>query len=220
VKSSDYKYCPRCRSRLRNKSEAFECPHCGMIIYKNSAPTASILIIREGHVLLAKRDVEPFKGEYDAVGGFLKYGEDPITGVLREAAEEPGLKVQVLGLLGIYMDRYGRGGKRTMNFYYVGSIAGGRMRANDDVAELTWFSIDQPPMLAFKSQAKVLRDLRIWLRSCSSSVLRISPGQTTAGAPVCVRIAFGVESAHQPDGRPASACVTAHFRAVAGRISG
>lgn len=162
MKSSDYKYCPRCRSKLRNTSEAFECSHCGMIIYKNSAPTASILIVREGKVLLARRAVEPFKGEYDAVGGFLKYGEDPMAGVVRETQEETGLKARILGLLGVYMDRYGKGGKRTLNFYYVGSIAGGRIRAKDDVSELKWFPIEQPPRLAFKSQVKVLRDLRIW----------------------------------------------------------
>jgi len=133
-----------------------------MIIYKNSAPTASILIMRDNEVLLAKRDVEPFKGEYDVVGGFLKYGEDPVSGVLRETVEETGLKVKILGTLGVYMDAYGKGGKRTLNFYYVGSIISGRIRAKDDVAELTWFPIDKLPRPAFRSQLKVFRDLRKW----------------------------------------------------------
>ena len=141
-----------------------------MIIYKNSAATASILIIRGGRVLLATRAFEPYKGEYDAVGGFLRYGEDPIAGVLRETAEETGLRAEILGFLGVYMDRYGRAGKRTLNFYYVGSIAGGRMRAKDDVSELKWFPIEQPPRLAFKSQMKVLVDLRRWYKNRTAKI--------------------------------------------------
>ena len=162
MKPSDYKYCPRCKSKLKRTTDSFECPNCGMIIYKNSAPTASILIIKANKVLLAKRNVEPFKGRYDVVGGFLKYGEDPITGVLRETHEETGLKVKILGALGVYMDTYGRGGKCTLNFYYIGSIISGRIRAKDDVAELRWFPINKPPRPAFRSQVKVFKDLRKW----------------------------------------------------------
>ncbi len=168
MKSSDYKYCPRCKSRLKNKAEAFECVHCGMVIYKNSAPTASILIVRGNQVLLARRGVDPFKGKYDVVGGFLRYGEDPITGALREAREETGLTVKILSMLGVHVDTYGRGGKRTLNFYYVGSIVRGRMKATDDVAELTWFPLNRLPMPAFKSQLSVFKDLRKWHRQRSA----------------------------------------------------
>jgi ADP-ribose pyrophosphatase YjhB (NUDIX family) len=163
VKPSDYKFCPRCKSRLKNTVDAFECGRCGMVIYKNSAPTASALIIRDGKVLLGKRGVPPLKGKYDVVGGFLKYGEDPLTGVLREAREETGLKVKILGMLGVYMDTYGRGGKSTLNFYYVATILSGRIQARDDVAELQWFPINKLPRPAFKSQLKVFQDLRTWL---------------------------------------------------------
>jgi ADP-ribose pyrophosphatase YjhB (NUDIX family) len=162
MKASDYRYCPRCRSRLKNTTEAFECSECGMVIYKNSAPTASMLIIRNGRVLLARRKVEPFKGKLDVIGGFLKYGEHPLRGVLRETQEETGLKVKILDFLGVYMDTYGKGGKRTLNFYYVGSIASGRMRARDDVAALEWFPLDRLPRPAFESQKAVFRDLRKW----------------------------------------------------------
>ncbi len=121
-----------------------------------------MLIIKKDKVLLAKRDVEPFKGKYDVVGGFLKDGEDPVTGVVRETAEETGLKVKILEMLGVYMDTYGKGGKRTLNFYYIGEISGGRIRAKDDVAELEWFPITEPPRPAFKSQVKVFHDLLKW----------------------------------------------------------
>ncbi len=162
---SDYKYCPRCKSDLTNTSEAFRCRRCGMVIYKNSAPTASVLILRDRRLLLARRNAEPHKGEYDVVGGFLKYGEDPLAGALRETLEETGLEVHILGFLGVYMDRYGRNGKHTLNFYYVGSIKSGRIRPQDDVAELIWFPLDELPDTAFRSQQQVFRDLRRWCKS-------------------------------------------------------
>ncbi len=162
--SSEYKYCPRCASRLKKRRGAFDCPACGLTLYMNSAPTASVFILRKGEVLLARRQFAPFKGKYDVVGGFLEYGEHPLKGARRETREETGLKVRILGLLGVYMDTYGPGGKSTLNFYYVGSVLSGRMRAKDDVAELKWFPLDKPPHMAFKSQAVAIRDLRKWVR--------------------------------------------------------
>ncbi len=165
MKPSDYRFCPRCKAKLKNTADAFECASCGMVIYKNSAPTASILIVRGDKVLLARRGFPPFKGKFDVVGGFLKYGEQPIRGVLRETREETGLKVRILAFLGVYMDTYGRGGKSTLNFYYIGSIVSGRIEANDDVAELKWFPISRLPSPAFKSQLRVFKDLRRWYRA-------------------------------------------------------
>ncbi len=164
MRASDWKYCPRCASRLQKRQQAFECPECGMTIYRNSAPTASVLILRKDHVLLAKRKVEPFQGQYDVVGGFLEYGEHPLHGAIREAREETGLNVKILDLLGVYMDTYGPGGKSLLNFYYVGSVVNGRMRANDDVAALEWFPLENVPRTAFKSQHTAFRDLRRWFR--------------------------------------------------------
>lgn len=157
---SDYKSCPRCKSDLKNKVDSFECASCGMKIYKDSAPTASVLILRKDKVLLAKRSIDPFKGKYDVIGGFLKYGEDPLTGVVREAKEETGLKVKVTRMLGMYMDIYGKGGKYTLNIYYIGEIISGKMKAGDDAGSLKWFPIANLPKPAFKNQIEVFKDLQ------------------------------------------------------------
>ncbi len=164
MSSSDYKFCPRCASRLTKRRGAFDCAACGLTLYMNSAPTASVFIIRKGEVLLAKRQFAPLKGKYDVVGGFLEYGEHPLNGAHRETREETGLKVKIIDLLGVYMDTYGPAGKSTLNFYYIGRSLGGRMRARDDVAQLKWFPLDKPPRLAFKSQATAIQDLQQWLR--------------------------------------------------------
>ncbi len=161
----NFKYCPRCKSELKNNPEFYKCKNCGQIIYKNSAPTASVLIIKGDKVLLAVRGIAPFKGKYDIVGGFLKYGEDPIIGVLREVKEETGLKVKILDMLGIYMDTYGENGEPTLNVNYIGKIISGKMKASDDVAKLEWFPIGKLPKPAFKNQIKAFEDLQKWYLS-------------------------------------------------------
>lgn len=111
---------------------------------------------------MAKRAIQPFEGKYDVIGGFLKYGEDPIKGVIREVREETGLKVKIIQFLGIYMDIYGKGGKAILNIYYIGKIISGKIKAHDDVASLEWFSINNLPHPAFKNQEEVFRDLQKW----------------------------------------------------------
>ena len=157
-----YKFCPQCKTKLDLTGEYPYCSNCDLTIYLNSKPTASILLIDGDKVLLGKRAINPFKDEYDIIGGFLKNGEDPVTGVLREAKEETGLTVKITNLLGIYMDIYGKGGDYTLNIYYIGKIINGEMKASDDVAELEWFEIEDLPKPAFKNQEEVFKDLQKW----------------------------------------------------------
>jgi 8-oxo-dGTP diphosphatase len=160
----NWKHCPQCKNELDLTGEYPYCKHCALTIYKNSKPTASVLLVKDDKVLLAKRGIEPFKGMYDIVGGFLKDGEDPIEGVKREAKEETGLKIKILDFLGIYMDTYGPTGEHTFNTYYVGEIIGGEMSPQDDVSELEWVPIADPPTPAFKSQTTVLKNLQKWYK--------------------------------------------------------
>lgn len=157
-----YKFCPRCKTELDLSGEYPHCPKCDLTIYFNSKPTASILLLDKDKVLLGKRAIEPFKGKYDIIGGFLKNGEDPVTGVLRETKEETGLKIKITEFFGIYMDTYGKGGDYTLNIYYLGKIISGKMKASDDVAQLEWVPISKLPKPAFKSQEKVFVDLQEW----------------------------------------------------------
>lgn len=158
----DWKYCPQCKKPLDTSGEHPYCKHCKLTIYQNSKPTASVFLINGDKILLSKRGIEPYKGKYDVIGGFLKLGEDPKKGAIREAREETGLKIKIIDMLGIYQDRYGKNGEYTFNIYYVGKIVGGKMRPQDDVSELTWFSIKKLPKPAFKSQTETFRDIKAW----------------------------------------------------------
>ena len=165
MKPEDFKFCPRCKNKLEKLAEGFKCPKCKLKIYPHSSTTASVLLIDDDKVLLTRRGIEPFRGEYDVIGGFLKYAEDPIKGLLRETKEETGLKIKIIHFLGVYMDNYGKDGESTFNLYYIGKIVSGKISPHDDVASLEWKSVTNLPKPAFKSQVKVFKDLKKWFLS-------------------------------------------------------
>jgi len=159
-----YKFCPQCTTKLIIKEGSPFCSKCKIHVYENSKPAAGVLIIKDGKVLLTRRGVEPCKGKYDAVGGFLKYNENPRRCVTREVKEETGLKVKIIDLLGIYTDTYGRGGDAVLVLYYVCIVVSGTPKPQDDVAELVWFGIDKIPRMAFLHQKEVMGDFKKWFK--------------------------------------------------------
>ncbi|PZN12055.1 MAG: 8-oxo-dGTP diphosphatase [Bacillota bacterium] len=50
-------------------------------------------LVRDGRVLLLERRKPPNAGRWNAPGGKLEAGEDPVAGIVREFAEETGLRL-------------------------------------------------------------------------------------------------------------------------------
>lgn len=123
----------------------------------NSKPAASVLILDGEKILLGKRSIEPSKGKWDIIGGFLNYGEHPHEGAIREAKEESGLDIEITGYIGTFMDVYGENQEATLNMGFTSRIAGGEMLPNDDIAELKWFSAHHLPSdIAFENGKRML----------------------------------------------------------------
>jgi ADP-ribose pyrophosphatase YjhB (NUDIX family) len=134
------------------------------VLYPHSSVTVSALPEEgEGRVLLARRAHEPFRGLWDAVGGFLDEGEHPLDGLRREVLEETGLGFEPVELLGIWMGSYGDDARATLNLFWTGRLGAGAPHAADDVAELRWFSRDDlPPPDDLAFDGLVADVLRAW----------------------------------------------------------
>ena len=160
---ADFIYCPQCRNKLIKLGRNTHCNHCNITYYKNSKPTAGALPVKDDQVLLAKRGIEPFKGEYDIIGGFLHDGEHPEDGAKREAEEETGQKVEIIDLIGIYIDKYGKNGKYTLSMIYVAKMLDDKIKAQEDVASLHWIPIGKVPKNhGFQNTKQALIDLKKW----------------------------------------------------------
>jgi ADP-ribose pyrophosphatase YjhB (NUDIX family) len=163
------RFCIRCGARLRRARKAGwtrrigECPRCGWIDWNNPAPTASILIVRRGRVLLVRRAVAPARGAWDTPGGFIEAGETAQQAARREAREELGVDVTLERVIGIYPDVYGVGRLPSLNIHYLGRLKGdaSAVRAGDDAAACAWFPLGRlPRRLAFTNGRIALRQLR------------------------------------------------------------
>ena len=151
-----YSFCPKCGDKLKivnhDNKPRLQCASRGFIFYQNAKPTASVLIENDkGEILLTRRAIEPLKGYWDTAGGFCEEDEHPEDAAKREIKEELGVEVELTGLVGIFMDRYGDNGDWTINLHYSGRIKGGDIKPADDIDGYEWFSIDRLPKVAFAS---------------------------------------------------------------------
>jgi ADP-ribose pyrophosphatase YjhB (NUDIX family) len=158
---SNYKFCPQCKAGLKTKYEEghkrLVCPQCDFIYYNNSKPTASAVIVNGNKILLCRRAISPYKDFWDLPGGFLEGGEDPEEGVKREIKEELQVEIDIIDILGIFMDRYGRDGDYTLNIYYLAKIKSGKPCPDSDINEIKWFRKDNlPSKMAFKNNEQAL----------------------------------------------------------------
>ena len=160
-----YRYCPYCAASLAfvaiEGRDRLACHACGEVFYENAKPCAGALVVREGKILLGLRDREPYRGLWDIPGGFLEAEEHPEAGAIREVKEETGLDIHPDGLIGIYMDRYGKGNSPyTLNIFYEAHVTGGSERPSSDLADLRWFHVEQLPWeaIAFKNAEEAIKD--------------------------------------------------------------
>ena len=101
-------------------------------------------------VLLVKRKIAPFKGQFAIPGGFVLENEDLDQAALRELKEETGVSDVYLEQLYSFgkPDRDPRG--RVVTIAYFALISADRkLKAGSDAAEAAWFPMDDLPPLAF-----------------------------------------------------------------------
>jgi len=108
-----------------------------------SAPLIGVgaVIFDEGRVLLIRRAFAPLKGHWSLPGGLVELGETLLDAVVREVAEETGLRVEALQLIEL-LDRIYYEDSQVRYHYvvadYLCRVVGGALAASSDAAEARW----------------------------------------------------------------------------------
>lgn len=134
------------------------CHQCGAAHYRNARPTAGGLVVRGDEVLLLQRAIEPWRGHWDIPGGFCDGAELPEHTVVRELREETRMHVEVVTLLGMWLDVYHLAGTSfdTLNSYYLLDAGPDPQPVLDaENSAAGWFTAAQiPDDIAFPSHQK------------------------------------------------------------------
>jgi 8-oxo-dGTP diphosphatase len=133
------------------------CPNCGAAVqhYRNPLPTVDVIIRLDRKIVLIKRTNEPIG--WALPGGFVDYGESLEEAIIRETAEETGLKLQNLEQFRAYSDPMRD--PRQHNISFVFSADGfGSLKPGDDASHTELFSLNELPSPLCFDHGQILAD--------------------------------------------------------------
>jgi len=161
--ADDAPYCTVCGSpRLVERFLGHRrCEACGTTRWRNPLPVAEAVIVRDGRILLIRRgDVERSPGTWTVPGGFIGLGETPPAAAAREASEETGVNVRILGLVAPPRHLSTPDGRGHVLLSFL-AVTEDEPRPAHEVAEVRWCAPDEVPWaaLAFPTTEALLRGL-------------------------------------------------------------
>jgi ADP-ribose pyrophosphatase YjhB (NUDIX family) len=131
------------------------CTACGEIHYLNPKVVVGAVCRWQDRVLLCRRAIEPRSGLWVVPAGYLESGESTEDGARREAFEEAGARIEIIGLLAVYnVVRIGQ-----VQLFYDARLLDPDLAAGVETLELDLFQWAAIPwdQLAFPSVQWVLR---------------------------------------------------------------
>jgi len=145
------RFCSACGAELPS-GPPVTCAACGTRHWNNPKPCANAIVVSDGMVLLARRAHGPWRDAWGSPGGFSEVGEHPIETVEREVLEETGIRIEVTGYIGVWVDAYADEpapeDAEVINVAYYHAVPAGSERAAFDtheVSEIRWFAWDELP---------------------------------------------------------------------------
>ena len=105
------------------------------------------IVLHESRVLLVKRGQAPALGKWSLPGGLVDLGETTREAVVREVAEECGVRITVVDVAGV-VERVVRDEAGRIRYHYVlvdylAFPEGTRVAPGSDAADVRWVEVDR-----------------------------------------------------------------------------
>jgi len=165
VRGAVFKFCPYCGEILEQRKKGNRirptCPSCGYVQYLNPTVGVAVVILKEGKVLLGKRAPGvSYEGMWCIPCGHVEWDEDVREAAAREFKEETGLEVTIKEVVAVHSNFHDPN-HHTVGIWFLGEVKGGKLKAGDDLIEVGFFPLSQPPEpLAFPTDKIVIKTLR------------------------------------------------------------
>jgi 8-oxo-dGTP diphosphatase len=119
--------------------------------------TDCVVLDARGRLLVVRRKFAPFAGQLALPGGFVETNETVEAACRRELAEETGVRVDALRLVGVYSEpgRDPRGPVASVAF--LARVDAAEATAGDDAAAVAWIDPAEARALAF-DHARIVAD--------------------------------------------------------------
>lgn len=130
----------------------------------------------QGRLLLVRRGREPGRGRWSIPGGRVEPGESDREAVVREVAEETGLRVEVGRYVGSVRRAAPGGGTYDIRDFVAEVVSGAEPVAGDDADEARW--VDPADLATLPLVAGLVEALTGWGLLPRSSGRPSDPGPT------------------------------------------
>ncbi len=165
MSASSADYCPVCGSKLQPQPiggrERPQCPGCGHVHYMNpGSAAAGVVLDSDRRLLLIRRRIRPFKGDWALPAGYQEVDESPAETASREIREETGVKVEIVRLLDLlWVPDDPR--KPANVAVFLCQQSGGILRPGSDALDARWFELnDLPTNLGFGNEKILMKHFR------------------------------------------------------------
>ena len=140
--------------------------------FKNPVPTVDIIIEQKGGIILIERMNPPYG--WALPGGFVDYGESLESAARREALEETGLVVDLLGQFHTYSDPDRDPRQHNISTVFVAK-ASGKAQAGSDAKKAGLFTESTLPKPLVFDHALILKDYFNWQKNGRTGVGQLKP---------------------------------------------
>ncbi len=160
-----FRFCPYCAHPMETMEKGGRrrpcCPACGFIQYLKPTVGVAVVVLEGDRILLGRRaENVSYGGMWCIPCGHLEWDEEVREAAVREFREETGLEVKITGTVAVHSN-FHNPRQHTVGIWFRGEIVGGTLRPGDDLVEVGFFPLDNPPEpLAFPTDRLVIEKLK------------------------------------------------------------